>query len=246
MGLRKISGDDMISSHEYDINVRKTLGMPGIECLLRQLRLLYASRLLANGPQALLAMLGAKSLDGHSRIPWTQQLIHDFCVFKAFFPSKLHELPDPCVRPDCWMSFMIDFPMEWKQLVKTYIVYESDYGHDYNPNRTCGKRALEVSPSVPSDAPAPNVAKIAKVTIDEPHLVHEIACQVNCNDDFIPSAAPISHQCSICSVSFPSAKKLICHLRSHNVGNPIQYYIDDSKKCPACGASFAHRKLVLF
>ena len=75
--LRRVVGD-MRFSHDVehsDLEIRRLLSMPSIECLIAKSRLLYARRLLKLRPRALLGVLHLRK--GGGRLPWVQCLAHD-------------------------------------------------------------------------------------------------------------------------------------------------------------------------
>ena len=91
--LRRIGGhcnygDSTIS----DINVRRKLQMPSLDCLMVRARLRYLGRLLRTMPPALLALLACRF--GGKRLPWTEQLVQDLRIAHQQV-ALCSRLPDP-------------------------------------------------------------------------------------------------------------------------------------------------------
>ena len=102
-----------------NIELRKRLKWPSVQCELRRRRLQYLSRLCRHAPRSLLALI--QSRPGGHRLPWVNTIIEDLCQLRLFHENKLLELSEPAD----WYNFILQHPCAWKQLVDQYIVYDS-------------------------------------------------------------------------------------------------------------------------
>ena len=87
--------------------VREKLGIPCIECKMRQLGLKYFVRMSVHGPCILNTLLACRGPDGaQPRLPWTKQILNNLCIAKAAWPHALGacRLPNH-ILPIGWTSF---------------------------------------------------------------------------------------------------------------------------------------------
>eukprot|EP00973_Karenia_brevis_P060855 8462906-Karenia_brevis.AAC.1 len=85
-------------------------------------------------------------------MPWTKQLLDDFDILKAWYGSKLEELPSPHERPQAWEALMRDFPQEWKFIVQGYVEYESPWTDGLRPACAGATCPFRCNISVPQPA----------------------------------------------------------------------------------------------
>ena len=133
-GLRRI-GDrtkyDPKSAHEggSDSYVRMMLGMPSLQCLLLQRRLLLLASVLRNGASSLVALLSFTGRE-HVPLPWVRLVRSDLQRIASFHAGRLQELGDPLTNFQEWADLITNYPSEWRQLVRTcfYNSMELDAG----------------------------------------------------------------------------------------------------------------------
>ena len=124
--LRRIAGSCRFSADaEPNVNVRHKLGAPSIECIFRTKRLLYVARLARTGPRSLKALLSSTS--GIIGMPWSQLVLDDLSAIRMAHPARFAEMPCPAFDSGPWMDLMVDFPTEWKAIVKQYCFSVSVY-----------------------------------------------------------------------------------------------------------------------
>ena len=102
-----------------DVEVRKALNVPSIDCYMRKRRLAYLCRLVACDVAPLLGILQIRDSQ-QVRLPWCRLVLNDLQVLYASLPSKLAALGDPSVYPDVWMSFLFDYQREWRDILDCY------------------------------------------------------------------------------------------------------------------------------
>ena len=124
--LRMIAGDPRFDKNaRRDICIRVELGAPSLESLLRMKRLLYASRLAKNGPESLKKLL--QTQPHAQQLPWMQLLSCDLRFMHQSLAAKLEAMPDPALDAAAWVQLMVEYPCEWKCLVKQMSSPESTY-----------------------------------------------------------------------------------------------------------------------
>jgi hypothetical protein len=104
-----------------DLDVRRVLHAPSLQCLITQRRLLLLGSVLRNGSPALcsaLAFVGSSA--DRLRLPWVRLVRDDLESLYAVLKHKLSELGDPQVHADLWCEFIKSHPQAWKQLVSQY------------------------------------------------------------------------------------------------------------------------------
>ena len=126
---RRVVGQPRYQKSEMtDLQVRQKLGVPSIDCYLRQKRLLYFSRLARAEIPALHASLQARGLKGEP-MPWARQILNDIAIMCAHpdVATKVADMPN--AGEDCqqYFNFARDFPEEWKALVKRYHTPHDDF-----------------------------------------------------------------------------------------------------------------------
>ena len=120
---RRIFGDPRYTQVvNSDQNVRKTLGVPSLDCHLRRKRLLYLVRLARQSLPSLNLLLQTSSPCG-ARVPWINTIISDLKALQSALGTKLASLPDPSVDPAPWWEIICKHPSEWRLIVLSYVSY---------------------------------------------------------------------------------------------------------------------------
>ena len=224
--LLRIDGSCRYSAdcHGSDHDVRCRLGMPSVECMLSRLRLAYLLKILKTGPSSLLAMLHLRSgPDNRSVLPWVELIRSDLLAFYRFHTSKLSALPDPCTHADIWFHFIRTFPMEWSQLVKSFIYHESHVadgvcvaGANFASNTCCTSVLPElVCNMCGADAPR-RIFKTNKALLAHQRTVHHFRNPIGRYVDG-------SGVCPACSVDFGSRHRVVAHLSETRVRAKVRY-----------------------
>ena len=121
--LRRISDDCSFGEKTIrDIDVRKKLQAPSIDCLLMRGRLRYLARIVKATPRALLALLFAAPKG--KQMPWYSPIIEDIRTLKCRV-GLCGPLPDPKVESRKWVDFMIQNPEKWSPAVSALHFVES-------------------------------------------------------------------------------------------------------------------------
>ena len=113
----------VVPLHTTNVELRRRLRWPSVECELRRRRLKHLLRLCRYAPRSLLAMLQAK-VRGR-RLPWITTVLRDIAEMRRFYGQKLLELAEPCADPMLWMRFILCNPGAWGQYIDGYIFHES-------------------------------------------------------------------------------------------------------------------------
>eukprot|EP00973_Karenia_brevis_P065142 9044142-Karenia_brevis.AAC.1 len=101
-----------------NVDVRRALGWPSIECLITRRRLKYLATLCQRKPASLWALLGCSaSAREHCPLPWVNLVLADLQALYAFHDCKLAQLGPPKANTEAWVRFMVSWPFEWRQLV---------------------------------------------------------------------------------------------------------------------------------
>lgn len=111
-GLRRIGGWARYDRTLPDLEVRRRLGSPSLECLLARARLKYLRSVLAAPSPLTRASLAAcpGSL-------WSRQIVEDLRFLTQVHPVKLAALGDPVEQAVELQELMLKYPAEWKELV---------------------------------------------------------------------------------------------------------------------------------
>ena len=104
--LRRISGQMLYSSsadNQTDIQVRRRMGAPSVDCMLMAARLRYASRVVKLSPPSLIAVLHFRR-EG-VQLPWTKVVCDDM----RFLAASCSEAPhvDPAIGAQEWASWIV-------------------------------------------------------------------------------------------------------------------------------------------
>ena len=190
-----------------DIDVRKLINVPSIDCRLRKMRLRYLSRMLKNGPDALITLLSAKCPSSSSRLPWTTQVVSDLRVLHNFFPSQLQELPDPESNADPWFSLISTYPKQWLDIVGKYHTCASclDEVVTAAEATACSSTTpLTCSLCVASSNGDVKVFKSAKALAQHQRILHKVKSP-------IPLYIDDSGICPACNVNLYCRAKVVTH-----------------------------------
>jgi hypothetical protein len=126
--LRRIAGLSWTGSASdcvSNFTVRQRLGVPALDSLIRQRRLLYFSTMLRSDAHALKSMLSILDQRGVPLSPWTKLLYDDLRSLRDFHGAKLCELNDPSSDIKSWVRLATKYPEAWSQLVKSFVVFSS-------------------------------------------------------------------------------------------------------------------------
>jgi len=91
-----------------DLEVRTMLSQASIDCLLQKQRLQYLSRLVANRPKSLWAILQTTHKD--VLLPWAAQMAQDLNTLYAKVSAVRDVLPEPRSNSQAWFDFFARFP----------------------------------------------------------------------------------------------------------------------------------------
>ncbi|CAK0829298.1 unnamed protein product, partial [Prorocentrum cordatum] len=137
--LRRIVGDTRFSSdtEHTDIEVRRLLDMPSVDCLISCARLAYVKRLLSLAPRALLGLLQLRR--GERRLPWVRQLAQDCNSLRdrGLVPDTLPPFFDD---PDGWHQFILS--SSWSDAHESFHYFESATDRVQNAQPADGERQL--------------------------------------------------------------------------------------------------------
>ena len=133
-GLRRIGGWARIGRTLPDLEVRRRLGVPSLDCLLARARLKYLRSVLAAPSPLTRAALAAcpGSL-------WSRQIVEDMRLLKRAHPTKLAALGDPVEQAVEWQDIMLKYPLEWKALVNGLHFCESHADPPKHTRRWIGR-----------------------------------------------------------------------------------------------------------
>jgi len=136
-GLRRIAATCRFSdapNQPTDSDTRRLLGVPSLQCVIIQRRLMLASSIATHGPRPLQAILSAR-VNGQEG-PWVKALRSDLTALATFHAPKLDELGPPHENPHSWATLMTDYPREWRELVKAYLITDMplDITKERGPN----------------------------------------------------------------------------------------------------------------
>jgi len=119
---RRVVGQPCYEKSEMsNLQIRQKLGVPSLDCHLRQKRLLYLSRLARADIPALHAALQTRGLKGEP-MPWVQQIFNDINIMCAHpdVATKVANMPSASADLQKCFNLARDFPTEWKALVKKF------------------------------------------------------------------------------------------------------------------------------
>ena len=119
-----------------DLEVRKQLTMPSLDCLVARARLRYLGRIIRSRPASLLAILGSKPA-GKS-LPWTSLVAQDLRIVWRQV-ALCGKLPDPIKDAAIWVAFIASDAVRWKSAANTIFFYES----------TCDRLVAAATPAHP-------------------------------------------------------------------------------------------------
>ena len=125
---RRIAGDPKFARTTWtDLQVRRWLDVPSIDCHLRRKRLKYFSRLARLDFAALHAALQVTTRSGE-QLPRVQLIIKDLCILREALPIVFAEMPPPEVDLTPYWSAARDCPAEWAAILRRYKSHEDDEG----------------------------------------------------------------------------------------------------------------------
>lgn len=121
--LRRIAGHCSFGEKTIsDIEVRRQLQMPSLDCFLVRARLRYLARLLRMRPASLLSFLTSRPCG--VTMPWTDLVIEALRV--AWRQSTLcSQLPDPLSGSIAWTDFILQDRCRWSCVIGLVFFYNS-------------------------------------------------------------------------------------------------------------------------
>ena len=197
---RRVAGDPRFGRTTWsDVEVRRWLDVPSIDCYMRKKRLKYFSRLARADFDALHAALQSKSRNGDP-VPWVSMITRDLCVLRLALPELLAGLPMPDEDMTPYWDIARQCPAEWAAIVAKYNSYEDDFA---------ASAASTLSTSAPHlmhtcqlcKRQFPTDGKLAQ------HMSakHGLKCEVRKHIGDISA-------CPVCKTDFQSRNRLVMHL----------------------------------
>ena len=216
--MRRISGDEKFGQSEVsDIQVRKALGTPSLDCLIQRKRLLYLQRVACSPHNSLLALLGWRTHDG-TMLPWVRLVTSDLaCLFERVQPVR-DALPHPA-DACAWYDFMRNRPKAWSSLVNLLFYSESVC------DKTVGHAAiinLAWTCEVCANKPCFSSSKALK---QHERIAHKLVSPVKAYIGDITV-------CPKCGTNFKSRLRLISHLLDRRRGTCQSFVIESLPKVP--------------
>ena len=203
---RRVSSDPRFGRPCYsDLEIRKYIGVPSIDCIVRRRRLIYLSQMLRSDVLPLQALIQCRGKD-NDLLPWAHMIIHDFKVLKEALPSIFQNMSDPDVFPDAFCRIARDQPRNWEKIVGRYFQLHDDY----NPSET-EDRADSISASAchKCDRCSRSFAS-SKALKAHQRKKHGDTCVV---DKYIGDVSV----CPVCGSDFNSRVRLTTHLSDSRV-----------------------------
>ena len=201
------------------------LFVPAVESIARQERLSYVSRITRTGPSSLTDMLALLSHNGNntsyessqmSSYSWSAAVVDDMALLRQFVAPKLDALGPPDHNSLVWLEFIRMYPIEWKQIVRSY-----------TPSTSTGSAAA-------STYIAPPASSVVDCVANCPPPVARTGC-----------ASHVCIQC-VPNLTFKTLRGLDTHTRVvHSAALGLHKYIDGSCKCPVCFKVFESRIQVI-
>ena len=121
-----------------DSFVRSLLGVPSLQCILMQRRLLLLASVLCNGSSRLTLLLSVIAT-GRRSLPWVKLIRDDLKRLATYHGSKMKELGDPIQHGKEWALFIQNFPREWRELVKAVFYNTMDMDVAAKPKTAPGE-----------------------------------------------------------------------------------------------------------
>eukprot|EP00973_Karenia_brevis_P068842 9570442-Karenia_brevis.AAC.1 len=122
---RRVHGTPRYSRSDItDLGVRLKLGIPSIDCYVRQKRLKYLVRLCRAALPPLMALL--QSRPRNFAMPWSKLIMNDLGVLYACLPRVFSALPPPHVDAEPFWQLVRDYPHEWCEIVNQYFTSHDD------------------------------------------------------------------------------------------------------------------------
>ncbi|CAK0839438.1 unnamed protein product [Prorocentrum cordatum] len=120
--LRRVGDAPRFGHSETDLEIRKRLRQPSLDCLAMRTRLRYLGRLVRSSPPALLALLAARP--GGARLPWVTLLVSDLGKLRELV-APCRTLPPPEGTASAWATFISDSPARWANSVSMLFFTDS-------------------------------------------------------------------------------------------------------------------------
>ena len=170
-----------------DLGIRRLLGQPSVQCIVSQNRLCYLHQLLHSNPSLLRAMLSASP-----DLPWNQLVRADLEALWKAQRFKLLWLGPPDIHPEVWADFMIDYPRQWKDIVREWTDHTQS-GDTSSQARAKSTRGNSYTFSCVS----------CLSTFDTERALQQHARKMHAQRSVVKSWASGSGKCIVCGAEFP-------------------------------------------
>ena len=191
-----------------DLEIRVMLGMPPLEHLIAQRRLIYLIQLLRSDASYLRALLATQEATKHG---WTKLLICDLSSFWSFHASRLQELGNPQHNSGAWACFIRSWPRQWKELVKMWPPSDSTgQGSSFEQARTAKAGRSKAKAVLSSCSVCSANFESERALAMHMRFKHQSRSQVGrwCGGDCV---------CVVCGQGFSTRLRLIAHLTDSRV-----------------------------
>ena len=122
--LRRTAGCMRFKRCESDLEVRRRLKVPSMECLLARARLRYVRRIVLRKPRTLTALLAVRYKG--KPLPWVALLLEDLRAVRSAIAS-CSMMPDPECDSGPWISLMHS-GAKWSQMLGCFMYCEASIG----------------------------------------------------------------------------------------------------------------------
>ena len=218
---RNITNSKRFDAHsKSDAFVRALAGVPSLDCLIRQRRLAYIARVSRSQLSPLIAMSSYVSSSG-AMSDYSKLIRDDLVVLQAFLPSRLAHVDSLQIH-----NIMMNYPKEWKSIVKMYSTPLDDSSTALRTGTVCSVPVLESHPIVSLPSPLPssdafgctlcNVSFTSKKALDQHcrikhHSRSEVALRL-----------PDISVCPVCFTNFNNRARLLVHLSETRIRSKVR------------------------
>ena len=204
-----------------DREVRVRLGVPSLDSLVRQRRLLYLSRVARSPNQTLFALIRARGPKGEFTT-WLRPFFRDIEVLRRAREKELESMPDPMSNFEAWWELAGKFPNEWKELVEAVLSPDDDTCRG-DVGGCVDKPSSSSSPSPPGGVCAFACEQCGFSFEDRRRLaVHSWSKhkQTSRIREYVGNES----KCRICKVEFHTRDRLLKHLSERRVRSKHRKY----------------------
>ena len=193
------------STRHRDADVRAELLAPSLQALISRRRLQLLASVL-RGDVPMLPALLAVSIPGtkHNALPWIELVVNDMCELQRALRPKLDELGDPWMNAENWCAFIVQWPAQWAQLLKSYAPCSTPADDAALASRMpkCGSQVTFLKHCC-SDCPAS--FHTAKALQQHRRVAHGARMDAR---RYVSGASA----CPVCGVTFSCRPKVLAHL----------------------------------